>query len=229
MRIKMTVLTTVLMSSSIQPALAADWRGLHVGVGIGMPVGDSAFGLGHQFSDDNRFSLGAISYDLTGELYSLTAGYRWSVGSLRFGPSLGLHHGELRSSENYQVGPLQAGLDFKLETLTTIGLEVGYVPPQYQQWYGYIAGGMAAGESTLVGQVTYDQYDRTASTAGWVMGEYATIGLKRKVTDNASLGLSLSQYRLDATEQCIFQTYDCGTFVATVSPTVLGVHVEWDF
>ena len=210
-------------------AIAQDWNGFYGELQSGYAFGD------HSFSYENydyNFTHEIYSFDIDGQINAATIGYRHDLFDTRWhaGLELSVLQGDVTGSKPFGNQWLNGSVTFSSEMVVSASILVGYALGEKTLVYGQL--GKAAADLALSGNISEraGSLDFGGGTKGWVLGDFAAIGVSHKIRDsNWYWNAEIQYYDFNGKEDLEYKGHNLGRLNAADEHLAVAVGIGIQF
>lgn len=191
------ILALFILLAGANGSMATDWNGWRVEGMVG-----HAFGSHDLTAQSHGYQTKLYSFDVDGNVYGLAVGYRHQLWQSNWylGAEAAVKAGEVTGGQRVIApGVGVAEVRFTSETFATLSLELGY--QLSHDWLLYAQGGLAGAEMNVsaVANNTLRTVSFQDRASGWVLGEFAALGVTKRFESNWYIGTEVQWYQFDGT------------------------------
>ena len=225
---RVSILATAILSFPAA-VMATDWSGFYGELQSGYAFGEHTLSY-----ENNDFSLKqeVYNFDIHGGVNAATVGYRHSLFGSRWhaGVELSVLDGDVTGTKHFGNNRLDGSVTFSSEMVVSASILLGYALGEKTLIYGQL--GKAAADMTLTAQVNenVNSLDFTGDTNGWVIGDFAAVGVSRKIRDSKWYwNAEVQYYDFNGTEDLKYKGHRLGNLNATDEHFAIAVGVGFQF
>lgn len=224
-------MSRVLVFASLFPfqVVAYDWNGFYGELQRGYAFGEHT--LTYE-NNDYEVAHDLYDFDIDGKVNAGTVGYRHDLFGSRWhaGLELSVLDGDVTGSKHFGNQWFDGSVTFSSEMVVSASLLVGYAVGEKTLVYGQF--GKAAADLTLIGRVngSASSLEFADDVNGWVIGDFAAIGVSRKIRSSNWYWIAeIQYYDFNGTEDLKYQKHNLGNLKARDEHLAVAVGIGFQF